>query len=269
MINAADFRVALRLCVTSRMLPFLFWVLALLVLVVWMAAQFSGRQPATVALDVGLSVLRLALPLLLVLQLQELICREFDRRLFLTSLTYPRPRVNWLLGRWSAMVFVCLGTLLLLALVLAGMVLLIGQGYLQATPVSLGKAYWITIGFMAVDLLVLLAVATLLSVVASTPGFVLLGTLGFMLIARSYSAVLALLNSEVGLVGDVERYRANLGALSYLLPDLGALDVREIALYGRMDLLPVDWPMLLAAGLAYMLAFLFLALLGVQRKHLA
>ena len=55
---------------------------SLLVLMVTtlLSAQFSGRQPATVALDVGLSALRLLLSLVLVLMTQELLSREFDRR---------------------------------------------------------------------------------------------------------------------------------------------------------------------------------------------
>ncbi|MDV7393414.1 hypothetical protein RZS08_18720, partial [Arthrospira platensis SPKY1] len=158
-----------------------------LVAIVWMAAQFSGRQPAAVALDVGLSVLRLTLPVIGVLLLQELLSREFDRRLFLTSLTYPRPRHYFLLGRLAAVHVLLFLLLVGLAGLLAALVGFIEQGYEQTTPVALGLPYGVTIAFLAVDLFVLLALGTLLAVVAATPSFVLIGTLGFMLVARSFA----------------------------------------------------------------------------------
>ena len=64
---------------------------SLLVLAVsgFLAAQLSGPQPATVAMDIGQSISRLLLPLVLVLITQELLSREFDRRYFLNTLSYP------------------------------------------------------------------------------------------------------------------------------------------------------------------------------------
>ena len=41
--------------------------------VVLTEAQFSGRQPVTLALDVGLSLIRVTLPILGILLLQELL----------------------------------------------------------------------------------------------------------------------------------------------------------------------------------------------------
>lgn len=241
--------------------------LLLLLIAVFLAAQFSGRQSATVALDVGLSVIRLLLPLMLVLMTQELLSREFDRRYFLNTLSCPHPRHSLLLGRFTAVICLTIGLLLLLAATLALLVWLIGQGYAQATPVLLGGHYLLTIAFVGVDLLLLAAVACLLAVVASTPGFVLIGTFGFMLVARSYGAIVELLGREDGLVSNTEGYRAGLGALGYLLPDLGALDVRMVVLYGKMDFLPVDWPWLLQSSLAYAFALLALAVWALQHKR--
>lgn len=234
-----------------------------------LSAQFSGRQPATVALDTGLSVLRLLLSLVLVLMTQELLSREFDRRYFLNTLSYPHPRHSLLLGRFAAVAILTLGLLLLLAVALALLVWLIGQGYAQATPVALGSQYLVTIAFIGVDLLLLTAVASLLAVVASTPSFVLLGTFGFMLVARSFGAIVELLTRNTAVVTDAENYRSGIGLLGYLLPDLGALDVRMIALYGRMELLPADWPWLLLSCLVYTVGLLAMAVWALQRKHFA
>jgi len=243
--------------------------LLVLAIAAFLSAQFSGRQPATVALDIGLSVIRLLLPLFLVLMTQELLSREFDRRYFLNTLSYPHPRHGLLLGRFIAISALTLGLLLVLAGALALLVWLIGKGYAQGTPVALDHHYLITIAFIGLDLLVLTAVATLLAVVASTPSFVLIGTFGFMLVARSFGAIVELLTRNAGVVSDAESYRSGVGLLSYLLPDLGALDVRMITLYGKMELLPADWPWLVLSNLAYTAGLLALAAWALQRKRFA
>nr|WP_256206561.1 ABC transporter permease subunit [Pseudomonas sp. BAY1663] len=110
----------------------------MLFLTVLLSAQFSGRQPATVALDIGLSVIRLLLPLVLILMVQELVSREFDRRYFLNTLTYPCPRHSLLLGRFIAIATLILGLLLLLAGALAVLVWLIDQATHKAH-----RSHWI------------------------------------------------------------------------------------------------------------------------------
>lgn len=269
MLYSSDFLAGLRLALRARYLWLAGCSLLVLALAALLAAQFSGRQPATVALDVGLSVMRLLLPLVLVLMTQELLSREFDRRYFLNSLTYPRPRHKLLLGRFAAVAALTLGLLLAMALLLALLVGLVGQGYAQGTPVALDHHYLVAIGFIGVDLLLLTALACLLAVVASTPSFVLIGTFGFMLVARSFAAIVELLSRDASVVGDAESYRAGVGLLGYLLPDLGALDVRMVTLYGNMEFLPADWPWLLLSSLAYIVALLALAVWALQRKRFA
>jgi Cu-processing system permease protein len=234
-----------------------------------LSAYFGGRQSVTVALDVGISTLRLLLPLLIVLLVQELLSREFDKRYYLVSLTYPNARSSLLLGRFAALLAMQLGLLLALGLLQVVLVEVIGGFYPQATPVAMGQPYLVAMAFMALDLLVLTALATLLAVVASTPSFVLIGTFGFMLVARSYSSIIELLSSNAGVVVNSEGYRASLGLLGYLLPDLGALDLRMLALYGKSEFLPTDWPWLVISSLGYALALLSLAVWALQRKRFA
>lgn len=243
--------------------------LILLLLTAYLASEFSGRQPATVALDMGLSIIRLALPLVISLLAQELLSREFDRRYFLNSFSYPLPRRNFLLGRFTTIVLLALGLLLISSSALSVMVWLIGRAYSQSTPVALGLHYCVTIAFVGLDLLLLTTVAILFAVVASTPSFVLIGTFGFMLVARSFGAIVELLTRNATVVADGETYRSGIGLLSYLLPDLGALDVRMITLYGRMELLPADWPWLVLSSLAYTAGLLALAVWALQRKRFA
>ncbi len=265
----SDFLTGIRLVLRARIPGVSGLFLLVLALAVILAAQFSGRQPATVALNVGLSLMRLLLPLILVLMVQELFSREFDRRYFLSSLAYPRSRYSFFLGRFGAIFVLLLGLLVVMAILLVLLVLQIGHGYMQGTPVGLGAHYILTIVFLGVDLLLLAALACLLAVVASTPSFVLIGTLGFMVLARSFSAVMALLAHDTTVVGNIEHYRAGVGVLSYLLPDLGALDVRMITLYGNMGFLPSDWLLLLLSSLAYVAALLALAVWALQCKRFA
>ncbi len=267
MLTFADFFTGIRLALRARFLWLAIGSLLVLVLAAWMAGQFSGRQPATVALDVGLSVMRLLLPLVMVLMVQELLSREFDRRYFLSSLTYPRARQGLLLGRVAAVVALMSGLLLAMALALVLAVKLIGEGYEQATPVSMGLPYAVSIAFASLDLLVLTGLAVFLAIVASTPSFVLIGTFGFMMVARSFAAIVALLTRDSTVVGDAETYRSGIGLLGYLLPDLGALDVRMVALYGKLEFLPADWPWLVLGSMAYAGAFLALAAWALQRKR--
>jgi len=259
--------IAVKLTFRARFGSIAFWCVVLLCAAVWMSAQFSGRQPTTVAMDVGLSLIRIVLPVLGVLMLQELVSREFERRYFLSSLTYPRPRPHFLLGRLAGLFGLLSILLVVLACVLAALVGWVAQGYEQATPVSLGSHYWLTIAFILLDLFVMLSLGALLAVTASTPSFVSIGALGFVLIARSYASIIALLQQDGWLVSNAEAYSSSLGLLSYLLPDLGSLDVRMIALYGRMEFLPADWPWLLLSSLAYAIAFLALSVWALNRKR--
>lgn len=263
-----DFLTGIMLAWRAKLISTLVWITIALFATVILASQFSGRQPATVGLDVGISVIRLALPLLIVFLTQELFTREFDRRYFLSSLSYPRSRTYFLLGRFTSVLFISLVSLLVLGVLLGVLIaILANTGYKQATPPALDHHYLLTLMFIGVDLLVLTAMATLLAIVAVTPSFVLIGTLGFMLIARSYSGIIALLESERYLVNNPESYQHSLGILSYLLPDLGRLDVRGVTLYGKMEFLPGDWPMLISTDMIYVAALLALSLWLLQRKR--
>ena len=264
---STDLLVGVRLALRARFVLISFCGLLLLLVAATLGAQFSGRQPATVALDVGVSVIRFVLPVVAVLLLQELLSREFDRRLHLSSLTYPRPRCVFLLGRFAAIALLSLILLIVLAAALAALVGWVGRAYEQATPPSLGLPYVLTLALVALDLSVVLAIGTLLGVFASTSGFVLLGSLGFMLVARSYGNVVALLQLDTTLVVHAGTYQSSLSLLGYLLPDLGALDVRMITLYDSFEFLPADLGWRVVAALAYSLALFALAVWTLDRRN--
>src|SRR5690606_5488871 len=111
----------------------------------------------------------------LVFLVQELISREFEGRYFLSSLSFPCTRAQFLVGRFFVVFFLVQGLLVAAALLLSGVVFLVLKLYGQTASVALGIPYWITILFLSLDILVLVALATLLAVTASTPSFVLVG----------------------------------------------------------------------------------------------
>ncbi|MHA6492531.1 hypothetical protein ACX0MV_04685 [Pseudomonas borbori] len=269
MPNFSDFFNGMRLAFRARYIWMSGVSLLVLVLAVLLAAQFSPRQPATVSLDVGISVVRLLLPLVVVFMTQELFSREFDRRYFLSTLTYPRSRKSMLFGRFLSIVALVIGLLFIMAFLLALVVMVVAQDYAQSTPVMLGLNYVVAISFIGVDILLLSAVACLLAVSASTPSFVLIGTLGFMMVARSFAAIVDLLRRDTSLVGDADSYGTGIGMLGYLLPDLGALDIRIVALYGKIEFLPSGWPWVILSSLFYIVALMAFAVRALGRKRFA
>lgn len=173
------------------------------------------------------------------------------------------------MGRFIALFLAICVLLVLLATAISAVSLLIASGYSQSTPVSLGAYFWLTVFFVGVDLLTITSVALFLAVIASTPGFVLIGTLGFTLVSRSYTTVIDLLNQQYGLIQHQDSYKAGLGSLQYVLPDLGALDIRAMALYNTGHFFPENWHILIFSCLIYSTIFILLALWSLQRKQLA
>jgi Cu-processing system permease protein len=104
----------------------------LLVGVAYLSASFSPRQPRTVALDVGLSGLRVSLILFALFWVQELVGREIERRTVLFSLTYPVARGNYVLGRYLGVIGLLALAALLLGLLLWVAVRTTGGDYQQA-----------------------------------------------------------------------------------------------------------------------------------------
>jgi Cu-processing system permease protein len=268
MLSFSGVSIGLVLALRARYLWLSGLSLFVLVLAVLLAAQFSGRQPATVALDVGLSVMRVTLPVVSILMAQALISHEFERRYFLSFLPYPRPRFRFLLERFIAIIILVVSLLIAMSLMLAVLTKAVAS-YEQATPVDLAWRYSIVVAFLGVDLILLSAFSVLLSVVASTASFVLIGTIGFMVLARSYAAVIDLLSRNGSLVGDAESYSAGVSLLFYVFPNLGALDVRSIALYSTMKFFPADWMWLILSCLSYLIAVLALSVWMLQCKRLA
>jgi Cu-processing system permease protein len=263
----ANFLLAVRLIHRSRLWVAVALLGAALFGAAWLAGQFSPRQPATVALDVGLSFIRVAIPILALLQIQDLVAREMDRRLILTSLSYPNTRTDFLLGRYVAVLIVVFGIIGLFCILLGVAVAWVGKTYPQSTAVSLGFPYMLTSLLIWIDMAVVSSFGLLLAAVATTPHFVLLGGLGFMVIARSASSIVHLLAMDADLVKGAGMYQQGLQWVQWLVPDLAALDVRQITLYGKMELLTTSPWALLAMSLGYVTVLLIIACRRFEKRQ--
>jgi ABC-type transport system involved in multi-copper enzyme maturation permease subunit len=204
---------------------------ALLVGVAYLSASFSPRQPRTVALDVGLSGIRITLILFSLFWVQELVGREIERRTVLFALTYPVARGNYILGRY----FGILG-LVALAAVLLGMLLwlvvLTASDYEQGFVVAPGLPYWLTILGLWVDATVVAAFALWVSTFSTIPMLPLALGMAFAIGGKSLGAVAEYLAK--GADGDpfLLRFAPFIDAIQWVLPDLSRLDWRAWPMYG-------------------------------------
>ncbi|MCK9283315.1 MAG: ABC transporter permease subunit [Rhodocyclaceae bacterium] len=236
----------------------------------YLASLFSPRQPQTVALDVGLSGLRFALVLQALFWVQELVGREIERKTVVLSLAYPVPRSHYVLGRFFGIALLLAVATLILALLLWLMVLSSGRGYDSARQVALGLPYWLTIGGLYLDVLVVLGFALCLATLSTV--LVLPLALGavFAVIGRSLGSVMDFLLTRQA-DGDAEmvaQFGPVIRVIYRLLPDLSRLDWRDWTLYNLApDGAGLTWSLLMAGG--YILLLLAIAVLAFQRREFA
>lgn len=239
----------------------------LLIGVAHLSGSFSPRQPATVALDVGFSGIRLTLVLLALFWIQELVTREIDRRTILFSLTYPVSRGAFLAGRYLAVIALLWLAALALGLCLILAVALTGSGYLQEFPVSLGAAYWITLLGMLLDVAVVAAVGMWMATLSTVAIMPLAIGFCFAIGAKALGVTIDYLAR--GADGDtamVAAYGPWIDAIRALMPDLSRLDWREWPMYGLQPSLEAfGWSLVMAT--AYAAALLLLAIRSIERRE--
>jgi len=238
---------------------------ALLVGVAYLAASFSPRQPQTVALDVGLSGLRITLILFALFWVQELVAREIERRTVLFALTYPVARGHYIIGRYLGVLGLIALAAVLLGMLLWVVVLTLGKGYAQGFAIAPGFPYWSTVAGVWVDAAVVAAFALWVATFSTVPMLPLALGLAFAVAGKSLGAVAEYLAK--GADGDMElmRFAPIINAIQWLLPDLSRLDWRVWPMYGmEPDAQAVGFGLILAASYAALL--LTLAVMTFTRR---
>ncbi|GAB3268481.1 ABC transporter permease [Chitinimonas naiadis] len=240
---------------------------AMLIGAAWLASGFSGRHPQTVALDVGISGVRIITVLLALFWVQELLTKEIDRRTVFIALSYPKHRAAYLLGRYLGIAVLLATAVCILGLAVYGLVMVSSGGYQQAFAVHFGSAFTLTLLYVWLDALVICAFATMMSSLATTALMPLVCGAAFAFAARSYGQVLAFLMDKHSEGADIAHiYVPLIDFIGWLLPDLGRLDIRDAALYGQYPAQDVlIWAPLGAT--AYLAVMLALACLLFQRRE--
>jgi Cu-processing system permease protein len=242
-------------------------IAAFLLLATWLASAFSGRHPQTVSLDIGLSGIRVISVLLILFWTQELLGREIDRKTVLLALAYPLPRSSYLLGRYLGIIAMLGAAIAFLGVCVYLAVVLYTGEYVQQHSIRLGGHYVLTLLYIFVDGMTIAAFVLLVSSFATTALLPMACGAMFAIAARSYNRVLAFLLDQNSEAADISHIFAPIvGWISWLIPDLDKLDIRDTVLY-RLDI-PYDalvWGPL--AALCYTSIMLALSCLVFKRRE--
>ena len=255
--------------VRGRSFHVVFFLALALVAIAYLAGSFSPRHPTTVVLDVGFSGARFSMLMLVLFWSQELVSNEFDRKTVFFALTYPVPRWHYLAGRFFGIISLSATAVCLLALMLWIAVFAQNMTYQQEFPPQLGWPYWIAMGGVWLDSVVVTAMVFCLSTLSTTRAFPFVMGFLFAIGARTIGPVMEYVAS--GADGDMklaERYGALLNGASWVIPDLSRVDWRVWPMYGVE---PPTEHMLFSVLilLCYSFAMFMAAVLGLGRRSVA
>lgn len=234
-----------------------------------LAGSFSGRQPVTVALDVGFSGLRVALLLMALFWVQELFTKDLERKTLYFVLAYPITRKQYLFSRFTSAALLMALAVLIVGGLLWTAIFYLGSSYQQVTPPALDGRIGLVLVGIWLDLIVVMAFAILVSTFSTTPFLPILVGLGFAMAARGLGPTFDYLRNNP--LADQQQASVLAPVLEYShawLPDLSRLDYRAWVLYN----LPVnyaDFGYATLMAVAYTLLALILAGVVLQRRELA
>lgn len=211
----------------------------LLLFAAWLSGAFSLRQPAVVAMDIGLSGLRFLGTFFVLYWIQEIFVKDIERRTICTALAYPVSRTDYVLGRWLGATALVAMMVLVWAIGLAILSRVSDWGYAGSVRPDVGLGFALTLLGIFVDLLVVAMFAVWLASFAQTPMVPFLGGAGFAVAARLLGPSMDYLLFS----GDADKATSAallpvFEAVRWVIPDLSLLDWRTAVLYKQ-------WP---AAG---------------------
>lgn len=227
-----SFLIALLSGLRSRVFQSLFAVGVLAMGAAFLAGGFSPRQPGTVTLDVGLSLIRAVTLVLVLYWAYELIGKEIERRTIYVSLAYPVTRGQFLLGRYLGILVLTTLAVVLLGAMLAAVVMFSGWGYDQTNPFTLTWPYVLTLLALLLDLAVVASFGFLVASVSVTPFVPLVAGLAFAISARSLGPAFEYLSGMTSGQAELQATMTPIFEwLRWILPDLSRLDIRYYPLY--------------------------------------
>lgn len=240
-----------------------------LVLVSYLSASFSMRQLQTVALDVGLSGMRICLALVSITLVQDLVGREIERRSVVFSLSYPCSRASYLLGRFFGVLALSAAVLLIFSLLLWGTVLAAGGHYEQEHRIFMGIPYWFAVFGVWVDAAVVTAFALLVCSLSTVSVLPLAAGIVFAVAGKAFGPLVEYMAG--GANGQHEMaaaYQPILAVAQWFLPDLSRLDWRVWPMYG-VSPAPYDVMITLVMAACYIAATLGISVWLFSRREFA
>ena len=238
-----------------------------LLVAAFLAGAFSLRQPVVVALDVGLSGIRLLSLLLALFWVQETFVRDIERRTIVFPLVLPIPRWVYVLGRFLGVAGLIVLAIAIWGLALYGASISATWGYEASSLPTFGFSYGLVLAGIVGDALVIGAFVLAVASVATSP-----------LLPMATGAMFALASRGIGPVVDYLELSSRtdpalqegllplLQILRWILPDLARLDFRPLTLYGN----PADPAIVIGAfaiALGYASILLGIALATYQRRE--
>lgn len=238
----------------------------LLLFLAWLSGAFSLRQPAIVAMDVGLSGLRFLGTFFVLYWVQEVLMRDVERRTIMLALAYPVSRASYVIGRWLGIVGLVAMTIAVWAAGLAVLAHISDWGYAGSVRPQLGFAFPIVLFGFLIDMLVISVFAVWLTSIAQTPLVPLLGGAGFAVAARLIGPSMDYLQFSISAdPAMATQVLPILEVVRWVVPDLSRLDWRTAVLYNR-------WPSVteMAGGVSlacgYVLIFVTLAVRNFRNR---
>lgn len=263
----AHFFVSWRYCLRARALWGVLVLGFAVLLIAWLAASFSLRQPLVVAVDVGYSGLRILGAFLTVFWVQDVFFRDIDKRLVLSTFAFPISRQSYVLGRFAGITAIILCAVVIWAFGLYGVGVFSDWGYSVSSRPVFGSGYvWVMLGFV-VDLVLIGAFTLVVVSAAETPLVPILAGVSFALAARSLGSVIGYLELALDAEDPLRTgFLPWLQGLRWVLPDLGRLDLREAVLYGKeIDLRSFMYA--LSAIFGYLMIMLLLAIRNYDKRE--
>lgn len=244
------------------------WVLTFaLIILALFASTFSGRQPMTVGLDVGISFFRTVLLLMVLMWSQLLLANEIERKTLYFMLAYPFSRSQYLLARFLSLALLTLFAVMILGFLLWGALKLANWSYTGEALPELDWRYLLMLLGIWLDLLLVLAFTILLCSLSTTPFLPFFVGIAFALAARGLGPTFDYLRQSALADPDQVQLLSPILEYAYLwLPDLSRLDWRVPVLYNLpFDASAAGMAVLMAAG--YCIAMLCVACVIFERRN--
>ena len=234
----------------SKILINVFFVGLLLMLMTFVATEFTYGVPERVALDFGLGMLSLSSIAISLFLGVNLLSKEIDSRTVYMVIARPVPRFAFILGKIIGLVGIPLVNVFLLSIMTLGMTYILGG--------NISSLIFWAIGFTFLESLLLLLVVILMSLLANN------------ILASLISVVVLLLGhavketQNVGFVQNNTLFKSVLEVYHFFLPAFYKLNLKDFILYKTA--MPLNYLISsLAYGVTYS-AFLLLMIIYLFNK---